>query len=143
MPADWFCVIDGKREGPLTSAQLKELALTGFLLPNHPVWKQGMQGKVPARSVKGLFDRAPVAVPEHEEELIEFEMVAPEPADKLIELEMVAEAVEEREEKPKPPKKPREKKPEEEAVVIVAEAEVTYREGLPDIKGPADAELSV
>ena len=53
MPADWYCEIDGEQHGPVTSLELKQLATDGKLQPSHPVWKEGMQKKVPAQSVKG------------------------------------------------------------------------------------------
>jgi len=55
MVADWYCVIDNRQFGPITAVQLKHLATTGKLQPSHLVWKEGMQNRVPAQSVKGLF----------------------------------------------------------------------------------------
>jgi hypothetical protein len=63
MPADWYCEVQGQRYGPITSGQLKQLATEGKLKPTHPVWREGMKQKVPASSVKGLFDSAPAATP--------------------------------------------------------------------------------
>src|SRR6266536_2144447 len=87
MAADWYCEINGEQHGPVTSAQLRQLAVARKLHPSHPVWKEGMQKKVQARTVKGLFDVPPAEVvpvpgapkraapaPKQEEELIEFEM---------------------------------------------------------------------
>ena len=56
MTADWYCEINGEQHGPVTSAQLRQLAVARKLQPSHPVWKEGMQKKVQARTVKGLFD---------------------------------------------------------------------------------------
>jgi hypothetical protein len=92
MPANLYCEIDGARHGPLTPAQLKELALEGKLQPTHPVWTAGMRNKLPASEIKGLFEDAPAEAPEPE---------------------------------------------------LLAEASVTYREGLPDIQGPRLATLLV
>src|SRR5260370_13595933 len=92
MAADWYCDINGEQHGPLTAVQLKQLAVAGKLQPAHPVWKEGMTQRVPAKSVKGLFDSpaeaatpaaggakqsaaAPAAKPKEEEDLVEFEMV--------------------------------------------------------------------
>ncbi len=100
MAADWYCEINGEQHGPVTSAQLRQLAVARKLHPSHPVWKEGMQKKVQARTVKGLFDVPPAEVvpvpgapkraapaPKQEEELIEFEMVEPEEAEEVEELE--------------------------------------------------------
>src|SRR4051794_5782187 len=96
MPANLYCEIGGTKHGPLTPAQLKDLALGGKLLPTHPVWTSGMKKRVPAGEIKGLFDDASEDEPEE----------APEPE-------------------------------------LLAEASVTYREGLPDIQGPKLATLFV
>ena len=48
----------GEQTGPLSSAQLKELAATGFVTPDVAV-RKGVEGKwVPASRVKGLFAEA-------------------------------------------------------------------------------------
>jgi GYF domain 2 len=61
MVADWYCVIDNRQIGPITAPQLKHLAMTGKLQPSHLVWKEGMQNRVPAQSVKGLFEAGAAA----------------------------------------------------------------------------------
>lgn len=125
MAADWYCEIDGEQYGPVSSAELKHLAKAGKLQPAHPVWKEGMQVTVQARTVKGLFDAAPVAAPaaappaasnggadatarqlasalepDKSEDLPEFELIAPEPKkeEHLIEFEMVGPSADEPEE---------------------------------------------
>jgi hypothetical protein len=55
MTPDWYYEIEGKAAGPVTAAQLKQLAVGGKLQADHLVWKKGMPKKVPARLVKGLF----------------------------------------------------------------------------------------
>jgi hypothetical protein len=190
----WFCEIDGQQHGPLTPPQLKELVQSGRLQPAHPVWREGMQNRVPARTVKGLFDAAPAGtvktqvqpkqtqfVPNLEigppaskasqdgavemvEEVVEEveehleEVVEPVVEEVVEHVEPVQEVVEEvtavgdeddgkrarkkgnrdrdgdgKEERP-------EKKPPAE---ILAEASVTYREGLPKVDGPLTAQLLV
>jgi hypothetical protein len=53
--AGWYCQVMGEESGPLSSAQLKELAASGFLTPDVPV-RKGVEGNwVPASRVKGLF----------------------------------------------------------------------------------------
>jgi len=167
MPAaEWFCEIDGAQHGPVTAVQLKQLASAGKLKPTHPVWKEGMQSKVPARSVKGLFDgpasgsapaapRKPAAETKREDNLVEFEMVSDSgEGEDLMELETIEE------EKPKKKPAPRKAKDEEddieeieeeeedeaeeeEEAEILAEEIVTYREGLPEMDGPLTAKLFV
>ncbi len=132
MPADWYCEVDGKQHGPVTAGQLKQLATDGKLQPSHPVWKMGMKTKVPAKTVKGLFDAAaaPAAAapsssaadtgrllasvlePTQEEEFDELETIEPDSEEDLVEIETIDEEVVE--EEPEPPRKKRiepEKKP--------------------------------
>lgn len=170
MAADWYCEIDGETHGPMTADQLKQLATDGKLQPAHPVWKEGMQKTVPARSVKGLFDsaaataaalaevskRPPAAnalipAPKKEEDLIEFEMVGE--VDEIEEVEELAE-LEVIEPEPSPKKSARPDKEEEQEAELVedepepepellAEIEVTYRAGLPDLDGETVGKLCV
>jgi uncharacterized protein DUF4339 len=151
MAADWYCDINGEQHGPLTALQLKQLAVAGKLQPAHLVWKEGMTQRVPAKSVKGLFDSpaeaagakqsvpAPAAKPQ-EEDLVEFEMVE-ETAEDLVELEELEPV----EEKPAKSKKEKEKEPEEDEPEpeLIAEVAVIYREGLPDLDGPVSGTLQV
>ncbi len=53
--ADWYYARDGKPCGPVTEAQLKELARAGTLRPQDLVWQEGNQQWEPASSVKGLL----------------------------------------------------------------------------------------
>jgi hypothetical protein len=53
--AEWYYAKDNKRHGPLTEAQLHELAASGQLQPSDMVWKQGMQAWTPANKIEGLF----------------------------------------------------------------------------------------
>ena len=158
MPADWFCEINGEKHGPITAGDLKKLADSGKLQPSHPVWRQGMQKKVLAQSVKGLFDDGAAAAARQlaavtaTDELPELEMVAPEKAkEELPEFDLVepasgdAEVLETLEEEPEKPKKKKEEPKEEEEAPpeIVAEANIVYREGHPDLKGPITGKLTV
>lgn len=54
MPSDWYVDAGGLRRGPLTDAQLAELARTGFLKPYDQVCCSAMSW-TPALSVPGLF----------------------------------------------------------------------------------------
>jgi hypothetical protein len=56
MAAVWYYLKNGQRLGPVTAGELKTLATSGDLLPDDQVWKEGMAGWEPARSVKGLFE---------------------------------------------------------------------------------------
>lgn len=140
MAAEWFCEINGKEHGPMTSGQLKKLAVQKKLKAGDLVWKDGMDERVKAAAVKGLIG----APPKQEDDLVEFEMVAEvveEDEADLIEFEMVAEAVEDDEDDEPPKKKPAKKK--KPTVEVLAEASVTYREGLPDIDGPLNTDLTL
>lgn len=65
--AEWFYEVQGKELGPVTAGQLKQLAVAGKLQPASMVWKQGALIRVPAQTVKGLFDpAAPKKPPEPE-----------------------------------------------------------------------------
>lgn len=160
MAADWYCEIDGVQHGPVTAVQLKQLATDGKLQPADPVWKEGMQARVPARSVKGLFDSAgqamvpavaalkqsaPAPKPKEEEDLVEFEMVEDESAADLVELEEIEPIEEEpvKASKEKDKGKKEEKLEEEPEPELIAEVAVIYREGLPDLDGPVYGMLLV
>jgi DNA-directed RNA polymerase subunit RPC12/RpoP len=54
----WMYYVGGQQLGPVTSAQLKQLAATGRLAPSDRVWREGMTKWVPASMVKGLFSAA-------------------------------------------------------------------------------------
>src|ERR1700694_5280140 len=55
MANHWYYANDEVKLGPLSSAQLKELAGNGQLLPSHTVWKEGIVKGVLAARVKNLF----------------------------------------------------------------------------------------
>jgi antitoxin component YwqK of YwqJK toxin-antitoxin module len=58
MTAGWYYAKNKQKVGPLTAAQLKQLARSGELARNDMVWKEGMAKWTPAGQVKGLFDDA-------------------------------------------------------------------------------------
>src|SRR2546423_14611124 len=95
MVAEWYCEIEGQRHGPLTAVQLKQLATSGKLQPAHAIWKNGMQKKVPAKSVKGLFDaktaktapQRPGAGAQAVEEIVETDVV------EVIESDLIEEVI--------------------------------------------------
>ncbi len=55
MADKWYYANDQERLGPFSSAQLKELATIGQLVPTHTVWKEGIEKGVLAAKVKNLF----------------------------------------------------------------------------------------
>lgn len=56
MALQWHYSSNGQQYGPVTSDDLRELALDGDLLPDDLVWREGMADWAPASKVKGLFD---------------------------------------------------------------------------------------
>jgi hypothetical protein len=59
---EWHYRRNGQQHGPISGAELKQLAAAGKLGPADPVWKEGMAKWVSARSLKGLFPAAPAPV---------------------------------------------------------------------------------
>jgi hypothetical protein len=58
-PTRWFLARDKQRMGPYSSAQLKQFADAGNIVPADMILKEGRQKWVTAGSVKGLFKAAP------------------------------------------------------------------------------------
>lgn len=53
----WYCEVEGRVQGPLTAAELKERATSGRLAPGHRV-RKGEDGPwIPASQVKGLLPK--------------------------------------------------------------------------------------
>jgi len=61
-PVEWYYARGNKQQGPVSSAQLKQLAQRGDLSPEDLVWREGMGEWIAAAKVKGLFE-GEVAVP--------------------------------------------------------------------------------
>lgn len=59
----WHVARDKKKSGPFTSAQLRQMAADGRLLPTDMILKAGSQKWVPAKDVKGLFAQAASTAP--------------------------------------------------------------------------------
>ena len=158
MVAEWFYEVDGEEHGPVTAVRLKELATAGKLQTENLIWKEGMQKKVPAKSVKGLFGGEP-ARPQTSVSTATADPPKPKQApppkkhdDDLVETEVVEEEVVEtleageEEEKPrdkKDRKKEREEEQPEEPPEIIAEVPAIYREGHPKLDGPITGTLIV
>jgi hypothetical protein len=147
MVAEWYCEIEGKEHGPLTAVQLKQLATSGRLQPAHPIWKNGMHKKVPAKAVKGLFGtgRSAAATAVRDDDIVETDVVeeiveSDVIEDVIEEVEMVEEVSEVAPVAPVRAEKPK-KKEKLTAAKIVAETSATYREGHPDLDGPISGTL--
>src|SRR5262245_54926646 len=65
MADEWYFTVQGQRQGPVSTAQLREYAASGHLQPSDLVWKDGMPNWVPAGDARGLFPHevAPAAPP--------------------------------------------------------------------------------
>ncbi|MGH8050954.1 MAG: DUF4339 domain-containing protein, partial [Arenimonas sp.] len=62
---EWFYARDGRQSGPVTFAQLLELAGNGGLAGNDLVWNASMENWTPAGRVAGIFDiHTPPEIPE-------------------------------------------------------------------------------
>jgi hypothetical protein len=55
MESQWYYTEQGQQSGPVSPAQLKELATSGRLQPTDMVWKEGMAQWSSAGQIKGLF----------------------------------------------------------------------------------------
>lgn len=61
--ATWFVNLGGTELGPVNDAQLRELAASGKLAPDDLVRKEGMDQKVQAGKIRGLFAGAAMPPP--------------------------------------------------------------------------------
>ena len=55
MTNEWYYSLGDEQKGPVSPADLKMLATSGELSPDHMVWKEGMAEWKRAGSIKGLF----------------------------------------------------------------------------------------
>lgn len=58
--SEWYYIVGGQQNGPITAAQLKSLAASGTVGPADLVWNQSMTEWLPAQRVRGLNFDAPV-----------------------------------------------------------------------------------
>jgi hypothetical protein len=63
MASQWYYINGNQRYGPVSSAELKSLAIAGRLTQEALVWREGMANWAPASNVKGLFDVTPASAP--------------------------------------------------------------------------------
>ena len=59
MATHWYWERDGKEHGPVTTGQLKQMAVQSELLPSDFVWRDDSPKRVVASKVNGLFDAIP------------------------------------------------------------------------------------
>ena len=59
----WFYVKDGTKQGPVTTAVLRQLVLDGELVTTNKVWKNGMAGWMPLATLPEFADMAPPPPP--------------------------------------------------------------------------------
>jgi len=55
MPEEWFLLRNGRREGPLSAAELRRRAMAGELAASDLVWRQGLAEPVTCGRVRGLL----------------------------------------------------------------------------------------
>lgn len=55
-PVQWYHAREKQQFGPVSAAELKQLAQAGTLQPGDFVWREGLANWVAAREVRGLFD---------------------------------------------------------------------------------------
>ena len=55
MADQWYYAQRGNRSGPVSSAELKQLAESGRLTPEDMIWNDGMSNWMRAGSLQGLF----------------------------------------------------------------------------------------
>ena len=60
---DWYYTKDKQQFGPISAAELKQLASSGNLSTSDFIWKEDWAEWKPAGSVKGLFDSVPPSTP--------------------------------------------------------------------------------
>jgi hypothetical protein len=58
MADEWYYTIQGQQMGPVSTAELRQLAAQQRLQPTDLVWKEGMPKWVPAANTQGLFASA-------------------------------------------------------------------------------------
>jgi hypothetical protein len=59
MADEWYYTQQGQQRGPVSTAELKQLAVTNQLLPTDLIWREGLPKWVPAGSTKELFPEPP------------------------------------------------------------------------------------
>lgn len=57
MATEWYYLINGEKYGPVSSSELKKLAVNKKITPEDLIWKAGLVNWVAAKSIKQLFDK--------------------------------------------------------------------------------------
>ena len=60
---EWYYAKDNKQHGPVSAAELRQLATRGEIAPTDLVWCEKLDTWTPARKVGGLFDEGAAAPP--------------------------------------------------------------------------------
>lgn len=55
MAIEWYYLKNGEKVGPISSTELKNLAVKQEIMPSDLIWKEGLEKWVKAKSVNGLF----------------------------------------------------------------------------------------
>jgi hypothetical protein len=63
MADEWYYTTQGQQCGPVSTAELKQLAVAQQLQPSDLVWREGLAKWVPASSAKGLFPEGHAVAP--------------------------------------------------------------------------------
>lgn len=63
MAVEWFYESGGEQCGPVSSSELKSLAISGIISPETLVWREGYEDWVCANSAQGLFSKPSSARP--------------------------------------------------------------------------------
>jgi hypothetical protein len=63
MADEWYYTEQGQQRGPISRAELQQLAATRRLRPTDLVWNEGLANWIPAGAADGLFAAAPARAP--------------------------------------------------------------------------------
>src|SRR4051812_28131737 len=80
MPAEWYYTTNKQQMGPVSWAELRELAQRGLLKPHDLVWTEGMAEWVKAVQEEGLFSEGGIEVVVTSDKRADY--AAPRPAPK-------------------------------------------------------------
>lgn len=61
--AQWYCLINGQKYGPISEETLRQWAVEGRASPNDQIWSEGMAAWASASTMPALFAGLPPSVP--------------------------------------------------------------------------------
>ena len=61
--AEWYCMVNGRKYGPIDEEGVRRWAAEGRLTPTDHVWSEGMADWSPATTVPGLFGQTALGPP--------------------------------------------------------------------------------